>query len=135
MTVAVVKVIFDTNILVSGHFWKGSPYSFSRIPSSPNCARSSPTSSLYPTLRSTRSSIDLARTPSAFLCKDDQAGFSRILTTTSSSMRHCQPERRSSSGDRHLLALGTVDGIEIVTARQFLDRLAAVSSEIPRDPG
>ena len=26
MTVAVVKVIFDTNILVSGHFWKGPPY-------------------------------------------------------------------------------------------------------------
>ena len=28
------------------------------------------------------------------------------------------------SGDRHLLALGTVEGIEILTARQFLDRLA-----------
>jgi len=39
------------------------------------------------------------------------------------------------SGDRHLLALGTVEGIEIVTARQFLDRLAAVSSEVPRDRG
>jgi len=26
MTVAIVKVIFDTNILVSGHFWKGPPY-------------------------------------------------------------------------------------------------------------
>ena len=26
MMVAVVKVIFDTNILVSGHFWKGPPY-------------------------------------------------------------------------------------------------------------
>ena len=38
------------------------------------------------------------------------------------------------SGNRHLLALGTVEGIEILTARQFLDRLAAVSSEAPRDP-
>lgn len=28
------------------------------------------------------------------------------------------------SGDRHLLALGAVDGIEIMTARPFLDRLA-----------
>jgi uncharacterized protein len=27
------------------------------------------------------------------------------------------------SGDRHLLDLGTVEGIEILTARQFLDRL------------
>jgi putative PIN family toxin of toxin-antitoxin system len=33
------------------------------------------------------------------------------------------------SGDRHLLALGTVEGIEILTARQFLDRLAAVSPD------
>lgn len=29
------------------------------------------------------------------------------------------------SGDRHLLTLGTVEGIEILTARQFLDSLAA----------
>jgi predicted nucleic acid-binding protein len=27
------------------------------------------------------------------------------------------------SGDRHLLALGCVEGIEIVTARQFLQRI------------
>lgn len=26
MTAAVVKVVFDTNIFVSGHFWKGPPY-------------------------------------------------------------------------------------------------------------
>ena len=38
------------------------------------------------------------------------------------------------SGDRHLLALGTVEGIEILTARQFLDRLAAVRPEVPPDP-
>jgi uncharacterized protein len=33
------------------------------------------------------------------------------------------------SGDCHLLALGTVEGIEILTARQFLDRLAAMSPD------
>jgi predicted nucleic acid-binding protein len=33
------------------------------------------------------------------------------------------------SGDRHLLDLGTVDGIEILTARQFLDRLPALREE------
>lgn len=33
------------------------------------------------------------------------------------------------SGDRHLLDLGTVEGIEILTARQFLDRLPALSAE------
>ena len=26
MTAAVGRVVFDTNILVSGHFWKGPPY-------------------------------------------------------------------------------------------------------------
>lgn len=33
------------------------------------------------------------------------------------------------SGDRHLLALITVEGVEILTARQFLDRLAAMSPD------
>ena len=33
------------------------------------------------------------------------------------------------SGDRHLLDLGTAEGIEILTARQFLDRLAALSED------
>jgi len=35
------------------------------------------------------------------------------------------------SGDRHLLALGAVEGIEILTARQFLDRLAEASGGAP----
>jgi predicted nucleic acid-binding protein len=26
MTAGSLKVVFDTNILVSGHFWKGPPY-------------------------------------------------------------------------------------------------------------
>lgn len=26
MTVGSLKVVFDTNVLVSGHFWKGPPY-------------------------------------------------------------------------------------------------------------
>lgn len=34
------------------------------------------------------------------------------------------------SGDRHLLDLDTVEGIEILTARQFLDRLSAMSEAI-----
>jgi predicted nucleic acid-binding protein len=33
------------------------------------------------------------------------------------------------SGDRHLLDLGTIEGIEILTARQFLDRLPALSED------
>jgi len=102
MTVAVVKVIFDTNILVSGHFWKGPPYRCLLAaeaglavlvlsdPIVSELRESSPTSSPM------RSSIDSAHTPNAFLCRDGQAGFSRMLTTTSSSMRHCQPEQQSS---------------------------------------
>jgi len=34
------------------------------------------------------------------------------------------------SGDHHLLALGKVQGIEILTARQFLDRLAVADLEL-----
>lgn len=33
------------------------------------------------------------------------------------------------SADHHLLDLGTVEGIEILTARQFLDRLPALSAD------
>jgi uncharacterized protein len=33
------------------------------------------------------------------------------------------------SGDRHLLGLGSVEGIEIVTARQFIDRLPALNED------
>ena len=32
------------------------------------------------------------------------------------------------SGDRHLLSLGSIEAIEILTARQFLDRLATQHS-------
>jgi predicted nucleic acid-binding protein len=38
------------------------------------------------------------------------------------------------SGDRHLLALHTVEGIEVLTARQFLDRLVAMSLQGPQHP-
>jgi hypothetical protein len=34
------------------------------------------------------------------------------------------------SGDRHLLVLGTVQGIEILTARQFVDRLAVAGPDV-----
>ena len=33
------------------------------------------------------------------------------------------------SGDRHLLAVGKVQGVEILTARQFLERLAVADAE------
>ena len=33
------------------------------------------------------------------------------------------------SGDRHLLDLGTVEGVEVLTARQFLDRLPDLSED------
>ena len=33
------------------------------------------------------------------------------------------------SGDRHLLAVGTVQGVEILTARQFLERLTVADAE------
>jgi hypothetical protein len=38
------------------------------------------------------------------------------------------------SGDRHLLTLEAVEGLEILTARQFLDRLATGSPESPVGP-
>jgi predicted nucleic acid-binding protein len=39
------------------------------------------------------------------------------------------------SGDRHLLDLRAAEGVEILSARQFLDRLLTIETATDRKPG
>jgi putative PIN family toxin of toxin-antitoxin system len=147
MTAAVAKVVFDTNILISGHFWKGPPYRCLLAAE----ARLAVLVLSDPIVSELREKLtDKFDLPAA----DVDAIVARLSAHT----EHVHVSGRSGwvpqdpdddkfidaavsggativvSGDRHLLALGTVEGIEILTARQFLDRLAAVKPEPPREP-
>lgn len=148
MTVAVVKVIFDTNILVSGHFWKGPPY---------RCLLAAEAGLAVLVLSDPIVSELREKLTDKFALST--AEVDAIVNRLSTHAERVPVQGRSGwvqqdpeddkfidaalsggatiivSGDRHLLALGTLEGIEILTARQFLDRLAAISSEVPRDPG
>jgi putative PIN family toxin of toxin-antitoxin system len=147
MTAAVARVVFDTNILVSGHFWKGPPY---------RCLLAA----------EARLAVLILSDPIVAELREKLTGkfalpaveVDTIIDRLNTHAERVSVQRRSGwvqrdpdddkfidaalsggapiivSGDRHLLALGTVEGIEILTARQFLDHLAVVSSEVPRDP-
>jgi putative PIN family toxin of toxin-antitoxin system len=148
MTAGVAKVVFDTNIFVSGHFWKGPPY---------RCllaveARLAVLILSDPIVSELREKLtDKFGVPAA--------AVDAIIGRLGTHAEHVPAGGRSGwvpqdpdddkfidaalsggaaiivSGDRHLLALGTVEGIEILTARQFLDRLATASPGAPEDPG
>jgi uncharacterized protein len=147
MTIAVAKVVFDTNILVSGHFWKGPPY---------RC------------LLAAEAGLAVVLLSDPIVCELREkltdkfalpaAEVDAIVARLSANAERVHVSGRSGwvpqdpdddkfidaalsggativvSGDRHLLALGTVEGIEMLRARQFLDRLAAVRQELPREP-
>ena len=142
MTTPVTKVVFDTNILVSGHFWKGPPH---RCLLAANAGLvllvlSEPIISEFrekleqkfgvPAVEveaiveglATRAALVPARGSSGWVIQDpDDDKFIDAALVSGAAI--------IVSGDRHLLSLGTVDGIEIVTARQFLDRLAALTDD------
>ena len=146
MTATVAKVAFDTNILVSGHFWKGSPYRCLLAAE----ARLAVLVLSDPIVEELREKLT---DKFALAAAEVDAIVGRLKTHA----EHVRVPRRSGwvqqdpdddkfidaalssgatiivSGDRHLLTLGSVEGIEMLTARQFLDRLAAVSPETDRD--
>jgi putative PIN family toxin of toxin-antitoxin system len=143
MTLGSYKVVFDTNILISGHFWKGPPYRCllavesglaTLILSDPILTefREKLTdkfglskSDVTPIVErwATRAQLASIEGKSGWVAEDPDddkfietalAGGATIIV----------------SGDRHLLSLGKVQGIEILTARQFLDRLAIADTEM-----
>jgi putative PIN family toxin of toxin-antitoxin system len=142
MTAAAGKVVFDTNILISAHFWKGPPY---------RCLLAAEARLVVlilsdPIVAELREKLTVKFALSAAQVDGivDQliAHAERVRVQGRSGWVPQDPDddkfvdaALSSgatiivSGDRHLLGLGTVEEVEILTARQFLDRLAAMSSD------
>lgn len=135
------KVVFDTNIFVSGHFWKGPPYRCllaveaglaSLVVADPILAelREKLTDKFGVPAEEVTAIIDrlvtyaervpaLGRSGWVAQDPDDDKFIDAALSGGAMVIV---------SGDRHLLELGTVEDIEILTARQFLDRLASQES-------
>ena len=138
MTATVVKVVDDTNIFVSGHFWKGPPYRCLLAAE----ARLATLVVSEPILSELREKlIDKFGIPEAEVAVivnrlDAYAETVPVLGRAGWVVQDADDDKFIDaalsggatiivSGDRHLLALGTVEEIEILTARQFLDRLAS----------
>ena len=127
MTARVTKVVFDTNILLSGHFWKGPPY---RCPLAVDAGLVLPVlsepiiSEFKETLEgkfgvpeaevdaivgrlATRAEIVPVQGRSGWVTQDaDDDKFIDAALVSGASI--------VVSGDKHLLTLGSIDGIEIV---------------------
>ena len=142
MTARVTKVVFDTNILVSGHFWKGPPYRcllavdaglVLLVLSAPIISEFKqklerkfevPDVEVHAIVErlATRAEIVPAQGRSGWVTQDgDDDKFIDAALVSGAAV--------IVSGDKHLLTLSSVDGIEIVTAREFLDRLPAFADQ------
>lgn len=139
MSTPITKAVFDTNILVSGHFWKGPPYrcvvaveaelvrlvlsdpivseltekliAKFRVPRAEATAIIGRLNAHAEYVRVTGRSGWVKQDP------EDDKFVDAALTSGATTIV---------SGDHHLLELGSVDGIDIVTARQFLHRLSTM---------
>lgn len=141
MTAAAPKVVFDTNIFVSGHFWKGPPYRC-LLAAEARLAVLVISDSIVSELREKLTGkfgvpvseadaiVDrlctqaervpaLGRSGWVLDDPDDDKFIDAALSGGATIIV---------SGDRHLLALEKVGEIEILTARQFLERLATQDS-------
>lgn len=130
------KVVFDTNILLSGHFWKGPPHRclvaaeaglVSMVLSDPIVAEfrekliekfNAPPEDADAVVGHLKTYAEVvpAQGRSGWVTPDpdDDKFIDAALAAAATIIV---------SGDRHLLDLGRIEGVEILTARQFLDRL------------
>ncbi len=147
MTALVRKAVFDTNILVSGQFWKGPPYRclvaaeaglVLLVLSDPITSElrekltekfdvpAAEADAIIERLKARAENVP-AQGRSGWVKQDpDDDKFIDAALTAGATI--------IVSGDRHLLDLGTVEGIEIITARHFLDRLPALSEDTDSAP-
>jgi putative PIN family toxin of toxin-antitoxin system len=137
-----VKAVFDTNILISGHFWKGPPYrcllsveaDLARLVlSDPILAEfrdklrnkfNLSTSEIDPIVERWTARAEIVRIERKSGWVPDDPDDDKFIETALAGGATVIV-----SGDRDLLSLGDVQGVEILTARQFLYRLAVASAE------
>ena len=142
MTAEVTRVVFDTNVLVSGHFWKGPPH---------RCLLAAEAGLVLlilsdPIIAELREKLtekfDVPIVEADAIIGRLSARAEHVPATGRSGWVTQDPDddkfidaaltsgaRIIVSGDRHMLTLGSVEGIEILTLRQFLDRLVALSGD------
>jgi putative PIN family toxin of toxin-antitoxin system len=145
MTIPATRAVFDTNVLVSGHFWKGPPYRclvaveaglvslvlsdsitselrdklIDKFHVSPAEA-----DALVAHLEAQAENISVGgRSGWVKQDPDDDKFIDVALTAGVTTIV---------SGDHHLLDLGNVEGVDIITARQFLGRLPAIPDDADR---
>lgn len=137
MTALVMKAVFDTNILVSGHFWKGPPYrclmaaeaglvSLVVSDSITSELREKLTEKFEVPAAEADAIIDRLKTRAEEVPAHGRSGWVKQDPDDDKFVDAALASGATIivSGDRHLLALGSVEGIDILTARQFLERLA-----------
>lgn len=138
-----VKVVFDTNVLVSGHFWKGPPYRCLLavkaglavlVLSEPILTELGEKLTVKFGVSKTEvdSIVERLRTGAELVHIEGKSGW---VSQDPDDDKFIETALVGGaglivSGDRHLLTLGNAEGVEILTARQFLDRLAATGSEV-----
>ena len=142
MTAGSLKVVFDTNILISGHFWKGPPYRCmlaidaglaTLVLSDPILTEFGEKltgkfgvskSDVDPIVErwATRAEIASIEGKAGWVPQDpDDDKFIETALVGGAAI--------IVSGDHHLLVVGKAQGIEILTAREFLDRLAVADTD------
>jgi putative PIN family toxin of toxin-antitoxin system len=141
MTAAAPTVVFDTNIFVSGHFWKGPPYRC-LLAAEARLAHLVVSAPILSEFREKLTDKFAVPAPEVAAIIDCRSGYAETVPVVGRSGWVVQDPDDDKfidaalsggattivSGDRHLLELGTVEEIEILTARQFLDRLASQDS-------
>jgi putative PIN family toxin of toxin-antitoxin system len=130
-----VRVVLDTNILISGIFWRGNPYKILRM-----CLQNELSLIISPAILEELQ--DVLRTEKKFKLKEnDILLYMRLLLSHSALVEpvktidvikddpednmilECAAEGKVDyviSGDRHLLSLNEYGGIKILSAREFL---------------
>jgi len=134
-----VKVVLDTNILVSGLLWRGAPYRcllavragladlVLSMPILEELRRvlvekfHLPAQDAEEALHFVRESATLVEIPGELHVITDDSEDDKFLETA-----QVAGATLIVSGDRHLLALRTYAGISVIRARTFLDMLSGV---------
>ena len=129
-----MKVVFDTNILISGNFWRGAPYrcllsvhaglvdlvvsppimeELERVLVTKFCHSADETNEVMALIY--KSAILVEISGKLHVVEDDPDDDKFIETA------HVAGAEYLVSGDYHLLAIGTYAGIKIITAQPFLE--------------
>jgi len=133
-----VSAVFDTNILVSGHFWKGPPYRcmlaveaglVTLVLSEAILAEFADklTNKFNVAKEDADPIVERWATRGKIVPIEGRLGWVRDDADDDKFIETALAGEATIivSGDRHLLALGKVEGVEILTAREFLERIAA----------